>query len=239
MITFASLLLLTSLAAAPDTVGVAVSGGAFRVGDLMVQGTGSIPPGGVVETVEEPSRLILRSGAKVEMDVHSRTRIFGDRIVVESGRSRISGPAQVVNPQGVLLARIQPGRMLDFAPSAASTAAVQVSGVLETQDSSYWVTDQLTQVRFQLKVNDVESAKSLKPAVGTKVEVAGVFANNMIETTTVHPAKGLSAVETIAAAGTTVSKAVIAGVAIAGAGAAAGVGFAVSQSSKSTSTVSQ
>lgn len=241
-------LLVSLLAVSPDAVGIGNSRGAFRIAGAPVIGTGSVTDGAVVETESSHSLLRLKSGARVELAANSRAQVFGERVVLEAGASRVSGPVSVMNSKGVLLARLTPGRSLDFSVAAASAALVSISGVLELKDGVFWVTDTLTQVPFRVSASG-GTQKLLQDSVGSKVSVEGTIVNDLIEVSRVSvqepvhadkPASSTAPVKTASAAKAGVSKVVIAGVAIAGGASGALVGLSRGGDSKpTTQTISQ
>lgn len=127
------------------------------------------------------------------------------------------GAAEVRNSSGVLTASLQPGMALAFDPQAAAEAAVKMTGVIESRDGAYFLTDETTKVTVQL-LEDPDVIKN----VGKKVEIAGSSIPGS------NPAAGASqVVRTVTVKPVTSSKkkaAAVGGAAAAG-GAAAGAGL--------------
>ena len=78
------------------------------------------------------------------------------------------GAAEVRNSSGVLTASLLPGMALAFNPQAAAAAAVKITGVIESRNGAFFLTDETTKVTVQL----VESAEVSKYA-GREVEITG------------------------------------------------------------------
>jgi len=90
---------------------------------------------------------------------------------VGAGRVQISAEGasyQVKSAEGVLLARVAPGRQLVFAPkSNNSSAMMQINGKIESSGGDYYLTDSAASVRFKLV------GQGLDKYVGKKVAVTG------------------------------------------------------------------
>src|ERR1039458_4020215 len=78
-----------------------------------------------------------------------------------------TGSAEVRNASGVLVASVRPGEALAMDPQAGAAGAVKMTGIVESKDGKYFLTDCTTQVRVELQGPDV--AKSL----GKTVEITG------------------------------------------------------------------
>jgi len=80
----------------------------------------------------------------------------------------LMGGLRVVNGNGLLLAAIPAGRVLEFEPQAAGAAGpVQLAGCLNKRDGRYFLTDETTNVTVELRGSDLDRH------VGHKVEVIG------------------------------------------------------------------
>ena len=133
------------------------------------------------------------------------------------------GPAEVRNSSGVLTASLLPGMALAFNPQAAAAAAVKITGVIESRNGAYFLTDETTKVTVQLQ----ESADVSKYA-GREVEITGssipganpvAGASQLVSAVTVTPV-GKKRKAGAIAAGAGAAGAGAAGAGAAGAGAA-------------------
>lgn len=77
------------------------------------------------------------------------------------------GPAEVRNSSGILTARLAAGMALAFNPQADAFSAVKMTGVIESRNGSYFLTDETTKVTVQLEGTDVPKY------VGKEVEITG------------------------------------------------------------------
>jgi hypothetical protein len=143
--------------------------------------------------------------------------------VVASG-----GAAEVRNSSGVLTANLRPGMALAFEPQAASAAAVKMTGVIESRNGAYFLTDKTTGVTVQLM-----EGPDVSKYVGKTVEITGsaipdstpaAGATQVVRVVTVNPVsndkKKAAAAAGGAAAGAGLSGAaigaIVGGVAVAG-----------------------
>lgn len=96
---------LLALAAAPllpAPVGVAVSGGTFRVDQHAVAAQATILSGSVVETEGDPLELRLLGGARLRLAAGSRARVFAERLVLERGASEwLPGASYALEARGL------------------------------------------------------------------------------------------------------------------------------------------
>jgi hypothetical protein len=249
-----------SLAAfSPDAVGIATADGGIRIDGLALPGTGSIPDGGRVETDSRPARLTLRNGATIDVGSQSRVRVHADRLFLEAGSSTVWGKMNVLNREGVLVARTAADAPVAFNAPPAPSSATELSGAIESKDGVLVIHDEASRLTFPLEASGAEAEK-LTQAVGKKATVKGELRSGKVRVSSVESLEPATAAATAAAAETAtaaakasggasgtatataatgISKAVIAGVAIAGAAATgATVGFVQAQSQPS-STVSQ
>lgn len=243
-----------------DSIGVAAARGAFRVSGTAAYSVATLPAGAVVETDDVPSRLLLHSGAKIDMGAGSRVRVFQDRLVLERGSAEAAGRMTVETADGRLLARLSHAKPLAFAMPDVLSAVTQVTGTVELKDGEVWLTDELSNLRFQV-ASDAALKTKLQSMNGSRVTIDGQLKNSgaILEAMQVKasplpaapgataPAAGAKAAgkaasgtaKTAGAAGSLGSKAVIMGVSIAAAGAGATVGIVEATSSSRSSTVSQ
>jgi hypothetical protein len=118
----------------------------------------------------------------------------------------VAGTAEVFNPQGLLVARVLPGTALQLQSVAATTS--QLTGTVQTQDGKFYLTDDTTRVKVELR------GSNLKKLVGKHVQVTGS------PTSGEKPSGDASQVIVVASA-TVVAAAVAGGAAASGAGAGA------------------
>jgi O-antigen ligase len=76
---------LSIVTAAPQSIGVAVTRGNFRVDDANVSGNATLVEGTTVETRAAASSLQLTGGARIALAADSKGQVFGDHIVLEKG----------------------------------------------------------------------------------------------------------------------------------------------------------
>jgi hypothetical protein len=76
-----------SLAASP-VIGTVLSKGAFRMNHATVLGNATLTEGALIET-STPASVRLKSGDQLTLGQDSRGQIFGDRLVLEKGMSRL------------------------------------------------------------------------------------------------------------------------------------------------------
>jgi hypothetical protein len=132
-----------------------------------------------------------------------RVALDRDRVKVTA----LTGIAEVRNSQGMLIARILPGTVLQL--HATSDAASHLTGIVVAQGDKFFLTDETTKVKVELR------GPGLKNLVGKRVQVTGAPVSGE------KPAGDASQV--IRVAQVAAIGAAAAGSAAAGAGAAAGV----------------
>lgn len=244
--------------AADRAIGVALARGAFRVDHAIVHSSASVFDGSTVETVDVSTQVRMMQGARADLDRNSRLRVYEDRLVVPAGSGRVrvqaaSEAVRVENAQGVLLARVFPGRSLLFDASAVRDRSLtRVAGTLERVDGRYQITDETSQTSFEILAQGPAGAR-LKALVGQRVAVTGrltpemkVKVEDVVKAGTAAAAAGAAAGTTAAATGTATTaavatglaagtKVIIAGVVIAAASAGATVGVVAA----GDSTISQ
>jgi hypothetical protein len=159
-------------------------------------------------------------------------RLAADRIEVAG----LAGVVRVTNSEGVMLASLEAGRVLEFAPQVAVVTPSTITGSVRMVGQAYALTDEVTGVTMELRGSGIDFPAFL----GKRVEVSGrvVFpapvggaAAQALNLTTIKllpaiPAPPLPSVPAQAAGAATagVSHAIIAGVLITvAAGAAVGV----------------
>jgi len=195
--------------------------------------------------VAAPGRFMLQAnGLRVTPEAPNSRGVvsFQDSKTVQV--SALQGSFDVANDQGILLASVQPGRMLLFnMQDAGATAPTTVTGALTRETDKcvanggkkYYITVKDTGVKYEV------TGPGLDALVGKTVTLTGTLdtsvqpskcAAGLIAASNVTPVGGGAA----AAAGMALkTKWIIAGVAIAAAGATAGGVYAANQSSTSAS----
>jgi len=84
------------LAAGPP-IGIAMANGPFRVDQSEVKGNASLFDGSEVATGAASSKLRINSGARLEVAIESRAKVFATRAVLEKGAGQVEGlPAYVL-----------------------------------------------------------------------------------------------------------------------------------------------
>ena len=93
-------------------------------------------------------------------------RLAADRIQVAA----IAGAVRVTNSEGILLASLEAGRVLEFAPQIAAAAAPSsVTGYVRLVGQAHVLTDEVTGVTVELRGSGID----FKLYVGKRVEAAG------------------------------------------------------------------
>ncbi|MEO8048873.1 MAG: hypothetical protein ABI833_00535 [Acidobacteriota bacterium] len=149
-------------AVATQAIGTVVSTGAFRLNHATVRSNATLFEGAMVANGAAPVRMDLSSGARLELESESTVQVFGDRMVLQRGASRIdsaagfrveargltiqpdgnastgrivligarrvevsavTGSFRVLNPDGVLVAKIAAGRALALEPQSTADSA--------------------------------------------------------------------------------------------------------------------
>jgi hypothetical protein len=99
------------------------------------------------------------ASARVEVALNSSNKI---RVATDGGDARVQ------TRTGVLVARVLPGTAIEFRPAGDASAAFQGVGVVESRSGKYFLVDQTTHVRVELR------GEGLNKLVGTRVQVNGV-----------------------------------------------------------------
>lgn len=153
----------------------------------------------------------------------------GEQVAVSAAQ----GELRVANREGVLLARVIPGRALMFSQAAGGAPTTSLMGVVEKVGDGFFLTDKVSGVRVQLQGQD------LAKFVGQSVRVTGTLQSgtagaSTLTVSSVGPGVGAGGISAGAAAAASSSKlaAIIAGVSVASIG---GVGAAVAASTSSGS----
>lgn len=134
------------------------SAAVFRSGRLLLS-HGVVEFGG-----SAPYRIEVRNLSIGSPDASARMRVGIDpqnRVLAAS----LSGPGEVRNSSGRLIARILSGAALTLA--AASPEAVDLTGVVETQNGKFYLTDEVTHLKVELRAN------GLAQATGKRIRLKG------------------------------------------------------------------
>lgn len=163
--------------AAPDVIGVASSAGAFRMDGLAVISSAGVTDGSRIETVDQPARIALRGGARVDMGVESRVQVHGGRVLLERGRSHITGPVDVANKGGILVARLEAGKELFFDAPETPSVAAELTGPVEARGSALVITDELSHLSFQVS-GGPEMLLQMKRSLGDRLRLEGILSKD-------------------------------------------------------------
>ena len=126
----------------------------------------------------------------------------------------VAGTAEVRNPQGMLVARVFPGTALQLQSVAATDS--KLMGTVQTQDGKFFLTDETTKVKVELRGSNLKKLVGKHIQVTGKADVAEKPAGDASQVIIVSSATVVAAAAGTAAAGT-------AGGAAAGAAVATGV----------------
>ena len=207
---------------APDS-----SARVYRDRIVLEKGSGSLKDG-AHHVIEADTLRIIPStkDSVVQVEINGPSRVTV---------SALGGAAEVRNSSGVLTASLRPGMALAFNPQAAAATAVKMTGVIESREGAFFLTDETTKVTVQL-LEGVDVTKN----AGKRVEITGsaipgsnpaAGASQVVRTVTIKPVdnnKGKVAAAGVggaaapggAAAGTGLSGAaigaIVGGVAVAG-----------------------
>jgi hypothetical protein len=239
-----------ALTAGNSPIGVVRSNGEFRVDGAAIRGNTTLFDGNLVETTSAGSVLQV-GGVQIALLPDSSIRVFRDHIeagtlsiatttkdgamrVQTSGKQHVAiaaltGTAEVRNAAGSLVAMVHPGLALALEPQAAADTQFQMTGVLESKDGKFFLTDLTANVKVELLGPDPKY-------VGKTVEVHGSIipgasaaagASQVVRVISITPAKAATAGGAAASAAghsTAGTIAIIGGIAVGG--TAAGLGAA-------------
>jgi hypothetical protein len=163
------------------------------------------------------------SAARVSFDGANQLRV-----------AALSGPVQVAKADGIVLARLMPGTTLMFTPQAAGAAAPsKLTGCLVSDAGKFYLTDVVSQVRFQVLGDEVSSnAEKEVEVTGTvnpatpEVNIVRVSGIRRLANSCSSKAAKAAAAGGAAAAGTEAATAGGGGAAAGGVAAGAGIGVA-------------
>ncbi|MCC6364874.1 MAG: hypothetical protein IT165_15250 [Bryobacterales bacterium] len=137
---------------------------------VLEKGTGQVERGGAYRI--EAGQLQIEPGQGL-----AKVSVMGPRVHV----SALGGPVRVSNGSGVLIARLETGRGLDFEPQEAGASAPStVSGCLVKKDGRLLLTDDTTGVTYEIQ------GTGLEKEIGKKVQVTGALDPSRAAELTVH-----------------------------------------------------
>lgn len=193
-----------SAAAAGPVIGVAVSEGALRLNQAVVQGNANVEAGSVVDSLAAQVRVRLANGVAASLAPRSSARFDGKtmelrsgggvianavgypvsalgldirsegnasaRLFVEDGQLQVGavgGVIRVSNPDGILVARVMPGKALAVTPATAGDRTSTMTGILRKKADRWVLRDELTSVESELR------GAPLKGFEGKRILVTG------------------------------------------------------------------
>ncbi len=238
-----------TIQAGTPAIGLVQAAGEFRLNHATTYGNGTLLEGAILETGTARSDISLSSGGHIAIAPNSKTTVYKDHAVLQSGAAEVNAPnfkvvasklsisgsgAQVVfdsptkirvgalstpvevrNSSNMLLARVAYGSPLSFDEGAGgggqggASGPVTITGTLQKSGNKYTITDDTTNVTYEVQ------GKDLDKKVGKKVKVAGaiIAGSGAVPVVTVS---SIAIVGAAAAAGG-LSTAAIAGIVVAGA----------------------
>jgi hypothetical protein len=81
--------------AASPPIGIVSASGNFKLESSVIWGNSTLFDGSTIETTQASSSLALKNGARIELGVASKAKIFENRMVLEKGAGVISGNYEV------------------------------------------------------------------------------------------------------------------------------------------------
>ena len=104
----------------PLLLGLATADGDFKLNNAVVRGNATLSEGAVIETLRVPSQVKLAGGSVLRLDAHSRVRVHGDRVVVESGSGELRPSAAYAFESRTLRVEPETAARLRFALAPGS-----------------------------------------------------------------------------------------------------------------------
>jgi hypothetical protein len=148
------------LASTQVTLSPQSSARVYRDRIVLEKGTASVKDG-IHQVIEANTLRIVPSTqdsvVQIEISGPSRVKV-----------SALGGAAEVRNSSGVLTASLRSGMSLAFSPQAGGETAVRMTGVIESHNGVYTLTDETTKVTVQL-VSSPDVARN----VGKRVAITG------------------------------------------------------------------
>jgi len=212
--------------AAGPVIGVAVSEGALRLNQAMVQGNANVEAGSVVDSLAAQVRVRLSNGVSAWLAPHSSAQFDGQglelrsgggvvansaghpvralgfnirpegnsraKLFIEDGQLQVgalSGTVRVNNRDGMLVARVVPGKALAFTPAPANDRTSTMTGTLRRQADRWILRDELTGVESELRGESVSEFAGKRVHVTGTASAATGNSDQVIEVATLTPAE--------------------------------------------------
>lgn len=197
----ASLLVSTTVLAAPASIGIITASGHFTVEGSRIYGNSTLFDGARVETAEASSSLSLRNGVKVQLGANTVARVWQDRMEIDRGTGQVTAPAKFAIGAGSVTVsgqrfRVGVGERLEVAALTGNARILSSAGgeVLASIPSGRSMTFSMLQAIMRtgcllykeggyiLDVDESEeyiqiTGPDLNPNVGRRVEVTGTPQN--------------------------------------------------------------
>ena len=125
------------LSAASAPLGILTTVGSIRVDGADVRGNGTVLNGSVVETANNPSQLIFKSGGRLDLAAQSRAQFYENHLNLERGASQIhasNGYSIRVNSLSII--PLGPSTIRVFRASASKLQVSAVTGQAEVQTAN-------------------------------------------------------------------------------------------------------
>lgn len=194
-------------------------------------------------TVLESGSELMRNGEKRTIEAATLQIACPDQngvvLVAMGGPNNVqvfasSGAAQVRTAAGFLVASLSPGMGLAFTPQAGAPMSMKMTGVLESADGKYFLTDVTSKVRVEVRGADLAKFKgktvqitgSIVPGVAAAGGASQVVQATKLEQLTTQAAKAAGVTGGVAAGGAAAGGAVAGGAAAATGGTILGIGVA-------------
>ena len=73
---------------APSAIGIASAKGNFRIDNAAIAGNGTLFDGVIVETQRATGQLELNNGARLQLGINTRGKVFSNRLILEQGETQ-------------------------------------------------------------------------------------------------------------------------------------------------------
>ena len=74
---------------APSAIGIASAKGNFRIDNAAIAGNGTLFDGVIVETQRATGQLELNNGARLQLGINTRGKVFSNRLILEQGETPV------------------------------------------------------------------------------------------------------------------------------------------------------
>jgi hypothetical protein len=128
------------------------------------------------------------AGFKIRPEGGSKAQLYLDKGQLQVGA--VDGPVRISNREGILVARVMPGKALAVTPAPANDRTSTMTGTLRQSGDRWMLRDEVTNVESEL------NGSMLKDFAGKRVEVTGKAsasngrADQVIEVARLVPASG-------------------------------------------------